>query len=309
MNVRKYIKALTRYVVSPDYRFLINAGFGTYNKLSDEAYLKRKFKACTGNVLDLQNPVTFNEKLQWLKIYDRKPIYTTMVDKYEAKKYVAEQIGQEHIIPTMGLWEHFDEIDFEALPAQFVLKCTHDSGGLVICQDKTKLDRQKAKRKIQKSLATNYYLAGREWPYKNVKPRIIAEEYLEDHEKGGGLTDYKFFCFNGEPKFLYVSRGLENHETAQISFLTLDWEFAPFRRKDYRSFDELPQKPICLNQMVLMAKKLSEDTAFLRVDFYEVDGNIYFSELTFYPCSGYLPFDPPEWDKTLGDWITLPEKF
>lgn len=280
--------------------------------LPDGWYLKTRYKfASGGEKLDLENPKTFNHKLQWLKIYDRKPIYTTMVDKYEAKQFVAERIGREYVVENYGVWEKFDDIDFDALPEQFVLKCTHDSGGLVIVRDKSKLDKEAAKHKIEKSLKRNYYWGGREWPYKNVKKRIIAEKYMSDFsdEQGGGITDYKFYCFDGEPEFLYVSKGLEDHSTARISFLTLDWQFAPFKRKDYKPFETLPPKPQNYEKMLEICKILSKDCPFLRVDLYECSGQIYFSELTFFPCGGVMPFKDKADDEKIGKLLTLPDKF
>ncbi len=278
---------------------------GLFRIIPDALFLKLSYFAHFQKRLNLKNPKTFNEKLQWLKLYDRKPLYTTLVDKYEVKKYIEEKIGEEYIIPTLGVWERFDDIDFDKLPEQFVLKCTHDSGGLVICRDKSKLNVEEAKKKIEKSLKHNYYNIGREWPYKNVKPRIIAEQYMEDGSCQG-LTDYKFYCFNGEAKYLYISEGLEDHSTAKISFLTKDWEFAPFRRTDYRPYTELPEKPSNYAKMLELANQLSTGFRFLRVDLYEIQGKIYFSELTFSPCGGYMPFEPKEWDETFGSWIELP---
>lgn len=272
--------------------------------LPDKTYIKIKYRMKFHRKIDLKNPKTFNEKLQWLKLYDRKPVYSTMVDKFEAKKYVASLIGEEHIIPTLGVWERFEDIDFDVLPNQFVLKCTHDSGGLVICRDKSKLDKVAAEKKINASLKTNYFFQGREWPYKNVKPRIIAEQYMEE-SSGKDLIDYKFYCFNGTPEYLYVSTGLENHATASISFLTLNWEFAPFGRSDFKTFTELPPKPTKLDEMLRLAERLSAGYKFLRVDLYQIENQIFFSELTFSPCGGMMPFDPPEWDKELGKLIDL----
>lgn len=430
---------------------------GFFDWMPDEMFLKMRYRKKFHKALDLENPKTFNEKLQWLKLYDRKPEYTQMVDKYEAKKYVADRIGEEYIIPTLGVWDQFDDIDFNSLPNQFVLKCTHDSGGLVICRDKSKLDKEAARMKIEKSLKTNYYLHGREWPYKNVKPRIIAEQYMEDsataelrdykiftfdgvakalfiaterasetketkfdfldtefrhlpftnghpnadvqpakpetfeemlrlaenlsaniphlcfdfyevdsktyfgeltfshsgeitpiettelekvfgdwiklpetiggycligdgyvlwahekdiyqkslHAKKDGLTDYKFYCFDGKPEFLYISQGLEDHSTARISFVTLDWQFAPYRRSDYKPFDELPQKPQEFDKMVELARALSNGHPFLRVDLYQIGSKVYFSELTFTPCSGFLPFENPDHDTDIGHMIKI----
>ena len=219
--------------------------------LPDKQYLQLYYFAKFKKPLNLKSPKTFNEKLQWLKLNDRKDIYTIMVDKYEAKKVVANIIGEEYIIPTLGVWDSFDEIDFDTLPDQFVLKCTHDSGGLVICRDKSKLDKVETRKILEKSLKNEYFYMAREWPYKNVKPRIIAEQYMQDETQINGLFDYKFYCFDGEAKFLYVSKGLENHKTARISFLNLDWTFAPFKRNDYKAFDSIPQKPKEFEKMVL----------------------------------------------------------
>ena len=277
---------------------------GLLTILSDKTYIKTMYYAKMGKKLDLKDPKTVSEKLQWLKLYDRKPEYTTMVDKYAAKSYVAERIGEEYIIPTLGVWDSFDEIDFDSLPEQFVLKCTHDSGGLVICRDKSKLDKEVTQRKIEKSLKANYFWNGREWPYKNVKPRIIAEKYMED---GGNpdLKDYKFYCFGGEPKFLYISHGLSNHATAHINFISLDWEKMPFRRTDFAEFDILPPKPKNFDLMIEFCKKLSADIPFLRVDFYDINEKLYFGELTFFPGSGFTILEPKEWDLKLGQWIDL----
>lgn len=297
MSIAKYIKRPLEAIPVLSYK-------GWFCWLSDEAYLKLFYKIMAKESLNLEHPKTFNEKMQWLKLHDRKPIYTAMVDKYEVKKYVAERIGEKYIIPTLGAWDKYEDIDFDKLPNRFVLKCTHDSGGLVICKNKNDLDKKEAKKRIKKCLKKNFYWLGREWPYKNVKPRILAEKYMGDGESGG-ITDYKFFCFDGEPKFLYLSRGLENHSTASISFVTLDWKLAPFTRSDFKTFTELPKKPAGYDEMLELAKKLSSGHKFLRVDLYQIGSQVYFSELTFFPCGGVIPFDPKEWDEELGKLITL----
>ena len=227
-----------------------------------------------------------------------------MVDKYLAKKYVEKRIGEKYIIPTLGVWDEFDQIEFEKLPDQFVLKTTHDSGGVVICKDKANFDKAAAKRKLEKSLKRNYYWAEREWPYKNVKPQIIAEKFMVD-KSGDGLIDYKFYCFNGMPEFLYISNGMDNHKTARLSFLTMNWEKAPFGRSDYLEFETIPPRPRKFDEMVQIAKSLSEGHPFLRVDLYEISEQVYFSELTFSPCGGFMPFVPEEWDEKLGDMISI----
>jgi len=275
--------------------------------LPDSLYLKMKFRVIMGKSLHLKNPVTFNEKLQWLKLYDRKPIYTTMVDKYEAKKFVSEKIGEEYIIPTLGVWNSFDEIDFDSLPEQFVLKCTHDSGGLVIVKDKAKMDRAAAKEKIESCLKKNFYYSGREWPYKNVKPRILAEAYMED-EKTAELRDYKFFCFDGKAKALFVAseRQKEGEET-KFDFFDMDYNHIPVTN-GHPNAETPPEKPKTFEQMRALAEQLSAGIPHLRVDFYEVNGKIYFGELTFAHWSGMVPFNPEEWDTTFGSWITLPSR-
>ena len=289
------------------------------NFIDDKAFLKIYYWACVGKPLNINNPVLFSEKIQWLKLHDRNPQYTLLVDKYEAKKYVAHIIGEEHIIPTLGVWTSFDEIDFDTLPNQFVLKCTHDSGGLVICKDKGELDLNEAKSKISKCLKKNFYWSGREWPYKNVKPRIIAEQYMEDSNvrdnaqlsaSTSGLLDYKFYCFDVEPKFLYVAfANIRNGiKKDMLSFFDLNWNTTKFYRKDHEQLPFKLEKPSKFEEMLDIAKKLSRGIPFVRVDLYLLNGNVYFSELTFHPGGGFGPFYPEEWERKIGDWITLPEE-
>lgn len=280
------------------------SAYGVFNGLKDEKYIKLIYWARMGKKLNLKSPQTFNEKLQWLKLYDRKSIYTTMVDKYEAKKYVASVIGEEYIIPTLGVWEHFEDIDFNVLPDQFVLKCTHDSGGLAICKDKKNFDFEAAKKKINKSLKKNYYLSGREWPYKNVKPRIIAEKYMQQ-ENRQDLKDYKFFCFGGEVKCFKVDfdRFIEHHANyydADANLLDLGESICP---PDFSKQLDIDKK--VLDEMEILAEKLAQGTAFLRTDFYDIDGKVYFGELTFYPAAGFGSFLSDTSDELLGKWIPI----
>ena len=275
-------------------------------KLPDKAYISLQFFKRFKRFPNLKSPKTFNEKLQWLKLNDRREVYTEMVDKYEAKEYVSRLIGEEYVIPNLGVWDSPEQIDFDTLPQSFVLKWNHDSGSVIVCKDKSRLDRAAVVERLAKYKDHNGYWYGREWPYKNIKPKIIAEQFLDAGDEG--LIDYKFYCFGGEPRFLYVSKGLENHETASISFLTLDWKFAPYERTDFKPFSELPQKPSRFDQMVKLAKILSEGHDFLRVDLYQVEERIYFSELTFYPCAGYMPFANPEHDLEVGQMLTLNTK-
>ena len=272
----------------------------------DSLYLRRQYKKIMGKPLNLNNPHTFNEKLQWLKIHDRNPLYTTMVDKYAVKKYVADMIGEEYIIPTLGVWDKFDDINFDELPYQFVLKCTHDSGGLVICKDKSKLDMEKAKEKIEKSLKTNYYLLGREWPYKNVQRRIIAEKYMVDYS-GNDLSDYKVHCFNGVPKVILVCSERFSDAGLHEDFYDVNWKRLDVKRPDHPSSDIEQPEPKELQKMLLLSEQLSRKYPFMRTDFYEVNGRLYFGEITFYPASGFDRFEPEEWDYKFGEWLSLPK--
>ena len=272
------------------------------NLLSDKAYLKFAFKAKMGKKLDLKNPKTFNEKMQWLKLYDRNPKYTQMVDKYDAKNYIAEKIGEEYIIPTLGVWDSFDEIDFDKLPEQFVLKCTHDSGGLAICKDKTIFDKEAAKKKINKTLKRNYYKSGREWPYKDVKPRIIAEKYMVD-ESGTELKDYKIFCFNGKPE--YVEVDFNRYIQHKLNTYDFDWNPLNFCDSSPSDYSVDIKKPKKLDEMRRIAAELSKDIPFLRVDFYSIDDNIYIGELTFFPGSGFIQYKPKEMDLKYGKLLNI----
>lgn len=270
--------------------------------IPDRKFLELVFPLITGYKLDLDNPKTYNEKLQWLKLYDRKPEYTKMVDKAEAKKYASTIIGNEHIIPTIAVYDKVEDIDFDVLPNQFVLKCTHDSGGVVICKDKSIFDKKTAIKKLSKGIRKNYYWQNREWPYKNVKPRIIAEKYMTDGD--GGLKDYKFFCFNGEPKLMFLLK--DRKIDTRLNFYDLDFKKLPFER-GYPNFSDVIEKPKGWEEMILLAQKLSKNIPHLRVDFYDIEGHIYFGELTFSPGSGMEVFKPCEWDDILGGWIELPK--
>lgn len=298
---------IIKYVKNPIHFLDFANNHRLLNLLPDRLYLKIWYWRKIGKKLNLKAPKTFNEKLQWLKLYDRKPIYTTMVDKQEVKKYVSDLIGEEYIIPTLGVWDKFDDIDFKFLPERFVLKCTHDSGGLVICKEKSLFDTGGARKKIEQSLKKNYYKSGREWPYKNVKPRIIAEKYMED-EEDKELRDYKFFVFDGEVKALYIAsdRDKKNTET-KFDFFDVDFNHLDFTNA-HPCADILPHPPKNFEQMKVLAKELGKGIPQVRVDFYEVNGKIYFGEMTFYHMGGMSPFDPPVWDEKFGEWIKLPEK-
>ena len=277
------------------------------NRLDDFEFVKSKYASNFGREINLDSPETFNEKLQWLKLYYRNPLYTRLVDKYEVKQYVAEKIGEQYIIPTLGVWESFKEIDFDKLPDSFVLKCTHDSGGLVIVKDKSKFDKKNARQIIKASLKRNFYLQSREWPYKNVKPRIIAESYMED-SKTAELRDYKFFCFDGEVKAMFIATERQKQgEDVKFDFFDADFNHLPFRQ-GHNHAAVTPEKPVRFDEMKKLAGELSKGFPEVRIDFYEVDGRVYFGEFTFFHFGGFMPFEPEEWDYKFGEWITLPEK-
>lgn len=281
---------------------------GMFRWMDDSSYLKMMYWCVFHKKMDLDNPKTYNEKLQWLKIHDHNPQYPRMVDKYEAKHYVGETLGYEIIIPTLGVWDRFEEIDFSTLPNQFVLKCTHDSGGLVICKDKATFNYEEAKRKINKCLRYNFYWQGREWAYKELIPRIIAEKYMEsDDASDNSLTDYKVMCFNGVPKLIEVHQGrYTDHQTQD--FYDISWHktgITQGKNESYGSSNRDLPVPITLEQMLDFSKILSKGIAHVRVDWYSVNGRLYFGELTFFDGSGFVPYDNPDDDLMLGDWIDL----
>ena len=273
--------------------------------VSDENYVKWKYYLNFRKKLHLDNPQTYNEKLQWLKLYDLHEEYTQMVDKYEAKKYVASIIGEEYIIPTYGVYNSFDEIDFASLPQQFVLKCTHNSGGVFVCKDKSVFDIEGARKQVNKWLKKNPYWKNREYPYKNVKPRIIIEQYMED-ESGYELKDYKFFCFDGTAKYIFVAsdRGKDDEET-KFDFYDIEWNLLPFTNGHPNSNKKM-KKPENYDKMVDISERLSKGIPHVRVDLYNINGRIYFGELTFFHWSGLVPFVPEEWDSIFGDSLVLP---
>ena len=278
-KIIKYIKKPSNVLL-----YLMNKNF--FKWIPDEKYIKIKYKLEMNQKLNLKEPRTFNEKLQWLKLYDRKPEYTKMVDKYEAKKYVADIIGEEYIIPTLGVWDKFEDIDFTKLPNQFVLKPTHASGNVFICKNKDEIDYKKLKKTVQKWLKRNYYLVHREWPYKNVKPRIIAEEYMEDQI--GELIDYKVYAFNGQCDYVMVCFDRIKGETKFI-YYDRNWNIKKeFSKEGIKYGDTIKiEKPKNLDKMFEFAVILSKNIPFIRVDFYESNGNLYFGELTFYPSAGF----------------------
>lgn len=270
----------------------------------DERYLKLVFWLRMGRRLNLMHPETYNQKLQWMKLNYRVPDEWKLVDKAEVKSIVAEQIGEEHVIPTLGVYNSLEDIDFDGLPESFVLKCTHDSGGVVLVKDKSSFDEAAAREKLQRTMNRNYFYSGREPHYRHIKPRIIIEPYLEDQARGQ-LLDYKFFCFDGEVRALFVA---SDRASGHVKFDYFDAEFKPLHiRQPYPNSSVLPIKPDRYEQMLELSRKLSKGHPHVRVDLYEINGKVYFGELTFYHFGGTQPFRPSKWDQTFGDWLTLPK--
>lgn len=297
-------KKISKFIFNPIVRFGYLNKLGLYRYSSDERFLRKAFKVYMKSNLNLINPRTFNEKLQWLKLYDRKPIYTTMVDKYLVREYIAEKLGEEYLIPLLGVWDDSDDIDFDALPNQFVLKCNHNSGlGMCICKDKSKLDIKKVKRELSKGLKQDYYLTGREWPYKNVPRKIICEKFMSDESEG--LVDYKFFCFDGKVDCVMVCLDRHLNDT-KFYFFDEHWELKCLNKRGLAAPEGFTvRKPECIEQMFNIARQLSKGIPFVRVDLYECGGQIYFGEMTFFPDSGFDANILPDTDKYFGDMIKL----
>lgn len=279
--------------------------------LPDKTYLQLLYRFKMSHKLDLNHPKTFTEKIQWLKLYNRRPEYTLMVDKFAVKKYVTDIIGEKYVIPTLGVWDKLEDIDWDALPNEFVLKTTHGggSGGVVICKDKKTFDRNKAILTLRASMRSDIYRSLREWPYKDVKKRVLAEKYMVPKDMVNNpiyeLSDYKFFCFNGEPKYCQVIRN--RHSKESIDFYDMNWrhqEFVGLNPAASNGINPVPQ-PLLLDDMICICHKLSKNMKFVRIDMYVIDNRIYFGEITFYPASGMGLFNPDKWNEELGNLISL----
>ncbi|WP_443703877.1 ATP-grasp fold amidoligase family protein [Prevotellamassilia timonensis] len=280
---------------------------GIFNKLNNETFLRLRYYVVFHKRLNLKNPRAFTEKIQWLKLYFLKTEFTNMVDKCSAKEIVKEKVGEEYVIPTLGFWQNFEDIDFAHLPNKFVLKTSHGGGGsgIIICRDKKYFDKNKAKRILEKSMKTDIYKVLREWPYKNVRKGIIAETLVEQSD-GQGLLDYKFFCFNGKVKFFKVDFG--RFTSHRANYYTREKKLLPWRESNFPSDPQINHHfPENFDEMIAIAEKLSDNLPFLRVDLYNVNGKILFGEMTFYPASGMEEFKPNGVDIEIGDMLTLPK--
>lgn len=274
--------------------------------LPDKTYIKLYYRLRVGRPLNTENPTTLNEKLQWLKFNYRFPLQSIVSDKLLVRDYVAEKIGAEYLIPLLGSWENYDDIDFDKLPEQFVLKCNHDSGGLVVCTDKSKLNHKEAKRKLEKSLKSNFFYIGREYQYRNIKPRIICEQFISDN--GKVPMDYKIYCFNGKPDVILVCRDRFSNNSHRASYLYFDqdWEFQPLNKGDENLVDVDILKPKNLDEMIEIARELSKNFFFARIDLYNIGGQIYFGEITLSPNSGFDPDIKYETDLMFGEKLKIP---
>ncbi len=299
---------LSLFLQNPVYFITSPASKGYLNWVPDSIYVKILYKAMTGETLHLRKPTTYNEKLQWLKIHDRKPEYQQMVDKYEVRQYIKDLFGEEYLIPCYGVYDSFDQIDFETLPEQFVLKCTHDSGSVIICTDKSNFSIDDAKEKLSKAMTKNYYYTYREWPYKNVTPRIIAEKYMVD-ESGDDLKDYKIMCFNGQAQIIetHENRFTEGKTHTQ-TFYTRDWEKLQIVQEGLSPVAEKREKPILMDKMIEMSETIAKDMFHARIDWYIIESKIYFGEITFYDGSGFEKFPKKEDDLFLGSLLDIGSK-
>ena len=286
-------------------RLFVKIVHNMHKYLSDDKYLRLLFRVQMGYPLNLNNPKSFNEKIQWLKLYDRKPLYTALVDKIEVKRYVASIIGEEHIIKTLAIWNNINDIDISKLPNKFVLKCNNGAGnnGVVICKDKSTFDLNAAKKKLEKGMRRDGWMFLKEWPYKNVNRRFFAEEYVESENEA--LRDYKLLVYNGRVQNLFVVFERETNRNPYINFYDREWNLLPFER-DHPNYNKSIASPKYLKEMITLVEQLAKDIPFVRVDFYCNFDKVLFGEMTFYPGSGFESFQPIEWDYKLGDLIKLP---
>ena len=298
------VQSIGKYLKNPDQLLVKLSAQRRLDWMSDKQLTKLLYRTKFHRKLDLDNPKSLNEKIHWIKLFVRDPLYTRLTDKYAVRKYIAEIIGSQYSVPLLGVWDHFEEIDFNQLPNQFVLKCNHDSGSYLICKDKSTFDIAAAKAKLESCLSRNHYRLSREWAYINIKPLILAEEFLTDHNERN-VVDYKFLCFHGEPKCVKVCTDRGSPTGVKIDFFDMQWNHLPFIEK-YPNANRVIERPKSFDEMVRICRILSEPFPFVRMDLYGIDERIYFGEFTFYPGAGMEEFTPDEWDYTLGSWLTLP---
>jgi len=307
MSIKYIIDKIMKYCRKP--YLIIGYLAGRFPSLfkfvPDKICIKMQFEAAIGQKLDLKNPKTFNEKIQWLKLHGDLQKYANLADKYEVRKFVSNSIGEEYLIPLLGVWNKFEDIDFSKLPEQFVLKCNHDSNSVVICKDKTTFNIKKSREKLNKCLKRKFYYAFREYQYKNIKPKLIGEKYMVD-ESENELKDYKIYCFNGNPKIIQVI--YDRCTDSKANLYDIEWNYIPVVKTYPTNPNRMINKPSKLDEILHLAKMLSKNCLFVRVDFYSVNDKIYFGELTFTPAAGLGKFEPKEFDFEMGSWIELPKE-
>ncbi|MDD6203101.1 MAG: ATP-grasp fold amidoligase family protein [Lachnospiraceae bacterium] len=298
-------RKIDTFLKNPQYIMTSLASRGFLNWIPDSIYIKILYRLILGEKCNLKNPVTYNEKLQWLKLHDRKDIYSVMVDKYRVRDYIAQKLGEQYLIPLLGVYDRFEEVDFDTLPDQFVMKCTHDSGSVIICKDKEMLDIKKVQKKLEKAMKRSYYSAYREWPYKNVKPRIIIEKFMVD-ESGDDLKDYKVMCFGGKAQIIetHENRFTAGREHTQ-TFYDRDWKQLPIIQEGLNPVSEKREKPALMDEILRLSEVLSKDLKHARIDWYIINGKPYFGEITFYDGSGFEAFPRKEDEIFLGNLIHL----
>lgn len=302
MDIKELANKVRRHAIGRYRRITAPFIYELSKLVPDRIYLEHRYRRLMGKKLNLNPPVTYNEKLNWMKLYDRNPLYTKLADKLAVREYVKERIGEEYLVPLLGVWDRVEDINFDELPDQFVLKCTHDSESAVICKDKTRLKEDEVKKHLKHALKINFFYYNREWVYKNITPRIIAEKYLEDSDDKE-LRDYKFFCFEGTPKAMFIATDRSIHET-KFDFFDMEFNHLDFTQH-YPNSPTPVHKPKCFELMQGLASQLSDGLRHVRVDFYEVNGKVYFGEMTFFHHGGTTPFVPEEWDYTFGEWLGL----
>ena len=296
------MRKLVKMIIDKNFRTMVLGRRGFYKTMPDDIYLKRVFKSSIGRTLDLENPKTYNEKLQWLKINERRPEFTMMVDKYKVRNYIKQVLGEEYLIPLLGVWDEPDAIDFNSLPDQFVLKCNHNSGrGMCICTNKEELDVRSVKKNLEKGLKEEYYYVGREWPYKDVPKKIIAEKYMIDPVTKD-LRDYKFYCFNGKVKFVMINSDRNSDQPTKADYFDRSFNWLDFRW-GYEHSRIKPEKPHDFEKMIEIAEKLSQNMKHARIDLYYCANKIYFGEITFFDGSGFDKIEPVEWIKVEDDLV------
>lgn len=303
VDINQIIHKLGEWVRNPRLVLLHILKWKLCRMLPDKAFVAIKYWVVAKRKLNLSNPVFYNEKIQWLKLYDRKPLYSQLVDKVDVRSYVAERVGSQYLIPQLGVYDSVDQIDWDSLPMQCVFKANHTSGDVLICTDTQTMDREKTKQEISHWLEKNYYWYNREWPYKDVRPRIVCEPYLVD-ESGYELKDYKIYVFNGVPKLIQVD--FDRYSSHKRNIYTTDWHYVDVMFH-YPTHPEIQiPKPECLEEMLEFAEALGKDLAHVRVDVYVIQGKIFFGELTLYKGGGFAPFEPMSFEKEMGAWLELP---